>query len=454
MASKHGTFYTTEKIGPKQSLTPEGFLLCEEVPVARTGMMIYGPNETPIEAGPDGIVKIFREDADVFRPETIASATGKPVADDHPDEDVTPENWRELTVGIMMNVRRGTGANDDLMFADLLVTTPEGIKAVQTGKREVSLGYEADYEELSPGTGKQTNIIINHVALVEQGRCGPRCAIGDRKSKHEKELAVAGKKHNKFVDALMRAFKAKDADEVEKIAQEAADEIEMGEGSTGGEGDTHIHVHSGDTSENEPTESGRMNFTDEDLQAHIDANAKEHAELSARIAALEERLKPTDAEAEIESKEVEDGLKDEAPEGVPVEEAVKAKDSRYLVDSFQDTVALAEILVPGIRVPTCDASARPGQTFKKICGLRKQALDLAYHQPATRSILEDLLSNKPLDTKTMTCDAARVLFRAAAAAKSTLNNLGGGKTADTSKQISPPTLASINAANRAKYSNS
>jgi hypothetical protein len=54
-------FYAPEKIGDKQSLTPDGFLLCEAVPVARVGMQIYGPDETPIPVGPDGITRIHRE---------------------------------------------------------------------------------------------------------------------------------------------------------------------------------------------------------------------------------------------------------------------------------------------------------------------------------------------------------------------------------------------------------
>jgi uncharacterized protein len=34
-------FYVTERIGPKPGFTPEGFLLCEEVPIARVGIMDY-----------------------------------------------------------------------------------------------------------------------------------------------------------------------------------------------------------------------------------------------------------------------------------------------------------------------------------------------------------------------------------------------------------------------------
>lgn len=465
------SFYTTEKLGPKQSMTPEGFLLCEDVPLARIGVMIYGPDETPIKAGAEGIVKIVREAEDVFTPETIASAQGKPVTNDHPEEDVTPDNWRELSHGTMLNVRRGEGMLDDLMIGDLLVTTTEGITAVRSGKVEVSLGYEADYVETAPGVGKQTNIIINHIALVDQGRCGPRCAISDAKptSLRSENMKTKG---NRILDALMKAFKAKDAAEVEELAKKVEGEMVTGEPDK--TGDTHIHIHSNGTISGDAPGEGAdpaaaalanagaegagtegVKTLDDAFAEHVQQNASEHADMAARIAALEAAVQAlggaaggaTDSEEEVPEE-----AKDEFPEGLK-EEASKAKDSRYFADSFQDTVAMAEILVPGIRVPTFDGAQKPGTTFKKICGLRRQALDLAYAQPATRATLDDVLGGKSLDTKNMTCDAIRTLFRAAASAQRNINN-AQGRTADTSKpavKVGPRSLADINRANAAKY---
>ena len=102
-------FYTVQKLGPKRSLTPEGFLLCEEVPVARTGEMLYGPGEVPVEPGPDGLIRISRTPEEVFRAETMASCMGKDATLDHPDDFVQPSNYAALTQGVMLNPRRGTG---------------------------------------------------------------------------------------------------------------------------------------------------------------------------------------------------------------------------------------------------------------------------------------------------------------------------------------------------------
>jgi len=436
-------------------------LLCEEVPVARTGMMIYGPEETPIDAGPDGIVKIHREESDVFHEDTIASAQGKPVTNDHPDSDVTPSDWKKLSHGIMLNVRRGTGAMDDLLLADLLITTEDGIAAIQSGKREVSLGYEADYVEVAPGVGKQANIIINHVALVEQGRCGPRCAINDEKPNLDIEVTMKRRNVNdKLKSLLRRAFKAKDSDDFEEIVKDAEElgleettDEELPEATKEDE-EIHIHVDGQD----EDGEDFRT--TDDELW---EQNASEHADLSARIDALEAQIaaltgggdseESFDEAPEEAAAAMEQAMLDEVPEGLE-EEAAKAKDSRYLGESFRDTVAMAEILVPGIKVPTYDAAANPVQTFKKICHFRRQALDTAYADASTKSVLDELLVGKRLNTKNMTCDAVRTLFNSAAATKRRMNNSSGVRDSLQQKQATKGvmSLADLNRRNAELFS--
>ncbi len=445
-------FYTTEKLSGKMSRTPEGFLLCLDVPIARTGMMLYGPEETPIKAGPDELVKIFREDSEVFRPATIASAQGKSVTNDHPDEDVNLDNWRNLTIGTVFNARRGAGAQDDLLLADFLITTNEGLDEIESGKREVSCGYTADYEETGPGMGVQRNIIINHVALVESGRCGSRCSISDSKpTTKEKPMA---KKHNRIADAI--------ADGLKKA-------VAMGAGRTGDEdipaapeeGDVHVHVHGNEDDELENGAEGRARFTDDDIQEHIDQNAAEHEEMRSRIEALENLVAQLagnggDEDDLSEDEEMEKQLSEEAPSDIgdeEMEQVVKAKDSRYLGESFKDTVAMAEILAPGIPLPTFDSAAKPKQTFKKICSFRRQALDKAYAKADSHLVIHEILGGRTLDTKNMTCDAVRTLFRAAASAKKLANNAGinASVNAKDMKSTAAVSLAELNKRNAAYW---
>lgn len=70
----------------------------------------------------------------------------------------------------------------DLLLGDLLITTEKGIELVKSGLREVSCGYDAQYEQIEKGKGRQKEIIGNHIALVTKGRAGGRCAIQDGKT--------------------------------------------------------------------------------------------------------------------------------------------------------------------------------------------------------------------------------------------------------------------------------
>lgn len=423
-------FYVTAQLGPKQSMTPEGFLLCEDVPVARVGEMIYGPNETPVSVDPQtGVVRISRDPDQVFRPETIFSCAGKPITLDHPPEDVTPANWRKLAYGVMINPRRGEGDNQDVILVDLIITDPEMIADVRAGKREVSLGYDAEYDEIAPGVGRQRDIIVNHVALVERGRCGPRCSIGDHRTLDAlKETDMAAKTQDRrtaFFDKLRTAFKSKDAEEFEKEIKKAEDADPEKEGEKkddkAKDAEPGIHLHVGGNDD----VSERISKLEEGQQALTDSMTK----VADSVAKINDKLSGKDAEGEANTK-LEGNLQAEAPPGTG-DKASKAKDSEYLGDAFQETVALAEVLAPGIRMPTYDRAMAPAKTFDAICGLRRQALDLAYARPMTRGIIDDVLgSGKSLDTKAMTCDAARTLFRAAGAAAKIANN-ATAKTTDT-----------------------
>ncbi len=115
---------------------PEGYLLCLNVPVARTGTQEYLPEELGLGSGP-GLVEVHRPEAEAFSPETIASFEGMPVTNDHPPDGVDVSNIRALQKGHAHNVRRGSGEESDLLLADLIITDPVLIDLILDGKREI-----------------------------------------------------------------------------------------------------------------------------------------------------------------------------------------------------------------------------------------------------------------------------------------------------------------------------
>lgn len=167
------------RISENMTKTPEGFLICHNVPIARTGWYEYLAEEIGVQG--NGIVKVYRNPQEVFSKKAIASFEGKIVTDNHPPELLTPENADFYTKGAVQNVRQGV-TEQDLLLADLIVYNQRLIDEIEKeGKREVSCGYEYNLVSNGDGTYSQTNIVGNHVAVVESGRAGDRVAIMDSK---------------------------------------------------------------------------------------------------------------------------------------------------------------------------------------------------------------------------------------------------------------------------------
>lgn len=222
-------YYVTSHLSENMHETPEGFLLCIGVSIARTGEMIYAAGETPLEVGEDGQVVIDRQESEVFRPETIASFEGKPVTITHPTDFVDPSNWSRLAKGILQNVRRGKGEQSNDLVADLLITDNTAIHLVKNGLREVSCGYEAEYSQTDEGHGMQTNIIGNHLALVDKGRAGSGYAIRDHQGKGALKMSMKDKIKSIFAKAQDEAMKAAEdaGEEIKKEEKKAEDKEEV-----------------------------------------------------------------------------------------------------------------------------------------------------------------------------------------------------------------------------------
>lgn len=219
--------------------TPEGFLICHTVPIARTGWYSYLGQEIGLDDLYNQKVDVYRSPEEVFAPAAIASFEGKSVTDNHPSEDVRPDNYSAYEKGHITNVRRGSGEYEDCLVADLVIKDPVLISQIEAGKREVSNGYNCIYEEMEDGytkklknmearkTGKdeipayqQKQICGNHVAVVNSGRAGDRIAIHDS-NENIKKLERSKKMKKTSIMARMFAAFVKDA-EPEEI-QEAMD---------------------------------------------------------------------------------------------------------------------------------------------------------------------------------------------------------------------------------------
>lgn len=213
-------------ISPNQIETGEGFLICRNVPIARTGTMDYLESELKPDGDSSKIVKVFRSSEEVFSEAALSSFEGKPVTDNHPPELITPETYRQYSRGHAENVRKGEGEWEDYLVADLHIQDEELIGAVQGGKREISCGYECTWSDNGDGTYSQHNIRGNHIAVVTQGRAGKNVAILDSnnniRAEEQPERNGKMKKNSLFFKLFAKAAKDASPEELETMAKDAA----------------------------------------------------------------------------------------------------------------------------------------------------------------------------------------------------------------------------------------
>ncbi len=405
-------FYTPGKLSENIRETPEGFLLCLAVPIARTGWQVYSKDELPVlEPGPDGTIRVFRSPKEVLRAETIASFQGKSITIRHPKDFVAPDNWQELTHGMAQNVRPGGKGEDgeDCLISDLLITDHMAIGLVKNGLREVSCGYEADYEQTGEGEGAVSNIIGNHVALVEEGRAGSSYAINDHKGKADMDA-------KKMIERLKAKFGAKVVDEAmeekkeEKTGDEGAnptasnvsyDEVkksidalgEMVKGlmkkdeapSATATNAAPVEVVAKDEPAPAASMEDRMKALETAVAKLLESNAPSVDEsYEARVRAYEkEGMSRSDAQGAVDAEDMQKGKSgdEESEESEEVGDEGEEEESTMTGDS----ASRVEILAPGLKVSKNEKAT-------KIA-----ALKVAYATVDGKKIIDTLTSGKGVD---------------------------------------------------------
>lgn len=162
--------------------TDEGFL---RVPghVARTGIQDYLARELELPGDPNRIVKVYRPPEEVFNADSLATYSGADVTLNHPKGLVNADNYKVTSVGV---VRSSGSKSEDFVQCDLIIKDAAAIKAVNSGKCELSAGYTAVYDgtpgitpDGEPYDYMQRDIKINHVAIVDRARAGASARVFD-----------------------------------------------------------------------------------------------------------------------------------------------------------------------------------------------------------------------------------------------------------------------------------
>ena len=161
-------------------VTREGYLVAD-ARVARVGIQTYLGREV---GRPDlDRVRVYRGEDQVFSTDALASFAHVPLTDDHPPEMVNAKNWKRFARGQASGEVLRDG---DFIRIPMMLSDAATIAAVQGGKRELSAGYlcDLDFTAGVTSTGeaydaRMVDIRGNHIAVVQRGRAGSDCRIGD-----------------------------------------------------------------------------------------------------------------------------------------------------------------------------------------------------------------------------------------------------------------------------------
>lgn len=155
-------------------ITPAGYLKLSDITIAKVMVQTYQDSQ--------GRTKKVLKSNDALR-DMIEFGSGRPVTDEHP------------AGGVVMSRKDTRGYIENLYFtdngeakSDIYITCPHLIKKVQDGKKsEVSIGFYSNINN-TPGVYNdqeydevQTDIWLDHLAIVKQGRCSRKdgCGITD-----------------------------------------------------------------------------------------------------------------------------------------------------------------------------------------------------------------------------------------------------------------------------------
>ncbi|MCI8510815.1 MAG: DUF2213 domain-containing protein [Lachnospiraceae bacterium] len=313
-------------ISPNQIETGEGFLICRNVPIARTGDQEYLGREIGLDSNVP--VTVRRPSEEVFSDAALASFEGKPVTDDHPPGLLDPDNVSMYAKGHAERVRKGTGEWEGYVIADLHIQDRSLIDAVWRGKREISCGYECEYVPNGDGTYAQKNIRGNHIAVVTRGRAGRRAAIldSDKKEEAERPERKTMKKNGVLLKLFGLSVKDKSPEEIERLALDTADVLEEGRKETvcGDKAQKEEAIQEPEKAKQETRDAAFYEELDKKLDkvlAALDMAGQQKKEESELDAAIQNLTDDADQAGETEEKENDDTAK-----VIPAEDAKLALD--------------------------------------------------------------------------------------------------------------------------------
>lgn len=152
---------------------------------ARPGIQLYRRKEIGLTDGDAmGVVRVYRPPEVVFDTESLKTYAGKPITIEHPKGGVSADSWKQLAVG---SVGSRVMRDGEAVVVEGVIMDAAAIELVESGKRQVSMGYTTPIE-MRDGVTPEGEVFdavqvgpikINHLAMVDTARGGDSLRFGD-----------------------------------------------------------------------------------------------------------------------------------------------------------------------------------------------------------------------------------------------------------------------------------
>lgn len=299
-----------------------GFLHIKNVPITIEGVR-------PYRRADGKQIEEAKTPEELFSKETVDSANNKPITDDHPTDAngnvvlVNRDNYKKFLKGYMSS-NAHVDPKTKTIRNDLTITDKDLINKIRHGKKELSIGFQM---KLKPTKGelhgvaydaKQTNIRINHVAIVQNGRAGHSVNIAADSADAVEIPENSDKKKGEKMDFTKVHTKKGDIN----VAVEDADKLTQ---LVGDADDSNSKL------EKLKAEREKINQQIKDLQGKSDASEKEAADAKKKADEANSRADS----AEKENKELKSQLEGDAFEDkLNKTLAFREKAKKIVGDSF------------------------------------------------------------------------------------------------------------------------
>lgn len=162
----------------------------------RDGVLEYLGGEIGMEP-PEKLFTVYRSPATIAS--LVAQMPGIPVIGDHIEPGTEPANIPSRVESASFIDAFDESTNSTLAIQNKLFLDDAMLAEIESGKNELSLGYEGRLIPHDKWDFEQRDLVPTHLATVDSGRCGSGCRFIDRKP--NPEATMPKKLHKAFCDA-------------------------------------------------------------------------------------------------------------------------------------------------------------------------------------------------------------------------------------------------------------